>query len=67
MYAKKFIPLTDEEIKRVNASALAKEFECTSAWVGRVMRCKSLPKNEKAQKIHASARRIVESYKCKSI
>ncbi|CDF80611.1 hypothetical protein BN863_28990 [Formosa agariphila KMM 3901] len=62
MYSKKFIALNPEEIKMVNASALAKKFDCTSTYVSRILKLENEPTNEKAQNIHQAAREIIEKY-----
>ncbi|MBU2923016.1 hypothetical protein KO504_16830 [Winogradskyella psychrotolerans] len=62
MYTKKFIALTVDQIKRVNASALAKTFDCSSSYVSRILKSTELPSNEKAQKILKAAKEIVDHY-----
>lgn len=62
MYTKKFIPLTEIQIKMVNASGLAKKFECSSSYVSRILKSESEPKNEKAQNILKAATEIIEYY-----
>lgn len=63
MYKKEFIPFTDDEIRMINASALAKRFNCTSMWVGKVLKLQEAPTNEKALDIINAARDIVKAYK----
>lgn len=62
MYTKDFIPITPEEIRMVNASALAKQFSCTSSYVSRILKFNEKPANEKAQQIHDAARAIIKKY-----
>lgn len=62
MYQKKFIPFTEDEIRMVNASALAKQFNCTSMWVGKVLKLQEEPTNEKSKLIIEAAREIVNMY-----
>lgn len=62
MYTKEFIPIAPEEIRKVNASALARQFNCTSAYVGRILKVEEEPKNEKARQIHEAAREIIKKY-----
>lgn len=69
MYKKEFIPLTEAEIKSINASALAKQFNCTSMWVGKVLKLQEEPTNEKSLNILKAARDIIavyESYRLKN-
>ncbi|WP_435135796.1 hypothetical protein [Formosa sp. A9] len=63
MYKKEFIPFTEDEIRMVNASALARQFNCTSTYIGRIMKLQEYPKNENAQLIIKAAREIVDTYK----
>jgi len=62
MYTKIFIPFTDEQIKMINASALARQFNCTSMWVGKVLRLEKVPTNKNTIKIHEAAREIIDLY-----
>ncbi|MBV7268409.1 hypothetical protein [Winogradskyella luteola] len=62
MYTKKFIPLTETQIKMVNASGLAKKFECSHSYVSRILKSESDPENDKAQNILKAAREIIEYY-----
>jgi len=62
MYTKEFIPFTEHQIKMVNASALARQFNCTSMWIGKVLRLQEAPINLKTIKIYEAARQIIEIY-----
>jgi hypothetical protein len=62
MYTKKFTALEPDQIKKVNASALAKKFQCSSQYVSRVLKSTEEPKNEKAQQIFSKAVEIIEYY-----
>lgn len=62
MYTKKFIQLTENQIKMVNASGLAKKFDCSSSYVSRILKSESEPDNEKAQSILKAAREIINYY-----
>ncbi|QQV91538.1 hypothetical protein Peternella1_2 [Winogradskyella phage Peternella_1] len=62
MYKKEFIALTVDQLKRVNASALAKTFECSSSYVSRILKSDTEPKNERAKKILAAAKEIIQQY-----
>ena len=46
----------------VNASGLAKKFECSHSYVSRILKSESEPDNEKAKNILKAAREIVEYY-----
>lgn len=56
------MPFTEEQIKMVNASALARQFNCTSMWIGKVLRLQEAPTNPNSIKIHEAARQIIEIY-----
>lgn len=67
MYRKNFLALTEDQIKMVNASALARQFNCTSMWIGKVLKLTEEPTNEKTKQIHKAARDIVEIYESQTI
>jgi transcriptional regulator CtsR len=62
MYTKKFIALTTEDIKKINASALAKTFQCASSYVSRILKSEVEPENKKAIEIIEAAQEILNSY-----
>lgn len=62
MYKKEFIALTENQIKKVNASALAKNFSCSQSYVSRILKSTEEPTNEKAQQILKAAREIIKYY-----
>jgi hypothetical protein len=66
MYKNNFISFSDDQIKMVNASALAKQFNCSSMWVGKVLKLDDAPTNKKAIKIFEAAKQIVELYEKQS-
>jgi predicted transcriptional regulator len=62
MYTKKFTALTPEQIKKINASALAKTFNCTQSYISRILKLQEEPNSKKPKKILEAARVILESY-----
>ncbi len=66
MYTNIFIPLTSEDIKKVNASKLATKYGVSNSYVSRVLKTKKAPTSDKAKKIMDDAIAITKPYIKKS-
>ena len=62
MYTNNFIPLTPEEIKKVNATELATKYKVSNSYVSRTLKSHESPKSDVAINILADARKIIELY-----
>lgn len=62
MYTKKLIPLSGEDIKKVNATVLAGTFNVSQSYVSRVLKSEKMPTSKSGQRILISAGMILDTY-----
>tara|TARA_Y100001963_G_C6415187_1_gene280207 strand:+ start:19 stop:270 length:252 start_codon:yes stop_codon:yes gene_type:complete len=60
MYKENFKPLTEDQIKLLNHSAMATLFKCSHTYVRRVLKSTEFPKAPKAQNILNAAIKSIE-------
>lgn len=65
MYKENFKPLTEDQIKLLNHSAIATLFKCSHTYVTRVLKSKEYPKAPKAQNILNAAIKSIEEIELK--
>lgn len=62
MYTKKLIPLSQDDIKKVNATVLASTFNVSQSYASRILKSDKIPTSQSGKKILIAAHAILDTY-----